>query len=116
MAEGLPLAGRDLAGGEEEEEEEKEKGGLLLHMRGCRSQLSPQTTFPGWPTSCSTSLKIVVGMTSHIPAMVGGLGASTDPEIGPPLLPQGYSLLFPPYLSSPWFKKISLSFFLNSQT
>ena len=82
------------------EEEEEEEEGLILHGRGCRTQLSPQTPLPGWPTSRATSLEPAVGMTDHIPAMAGRLGASTDPEISPRLLPQVHSLLFPQNLSS----------------
>lgn len=44
-------------------------------------------------------------MADRTPAMAGRLGVSTDPDISSPLLPQVYSLLFPPNLSSPQFKK-----------
>lgn len=79
MAEGLSPARRDSVQGEEEED-----GGFIPHMKGCETQLSPQTPLPGWPTSRSTSPEPTGGMTDHIPAMAGRFGANTDPEISPP--------------------------------
>lgn len=79
---------------------EEEEDGFILHMKGCETQLSPQTPLPGWPTSCSTSLEPTVGMTDHIPEMAGRLGANTDPEISPPSASPSLVSLFPPYLSS----------------
>jgi len=63
---------------------------------GLQDPAQPQTPLPGWPTSCSTSLEPAVGTPGRTPAVVGRLGASTDPGTSSPLLPQGHALLFPP--------------------